>query len=49
MTLEALHIIKGIWTHETFSFEGKYFKCKDVDSSHPASAKTSSAAVDADA
>ncbi len=35
MTLEALQIIKGIWTHETFSFEGKYFKCKDVDSSIP--------------
>ena len=35
MTLEALHIIKGIWTHETFSYEGKYFKCKDIDSSIP--------------
>lgn len=35
MTLEALHIIKGIWTHESFSFEGRYFKCKDIDSSIP--------------
>ena len=35
MTLEALQIIKGIWTHESFSFDGKYFKCKDVDSSIP--------------
>ena len=35
MTLEALQVIKGIWTHETFSFEGKYFKCKDIDSSIP--------------
>jgi alkanesulfonate monooxygenase SsuD/methylene tetrahydromethanopterin reductase-like flavin-dependent oxidoreductase (luciferase family) len=35
MTLEALHVIKGIWTHETFSFEGRYFKCKDIDSSIP--------------
>jgi alkanesulfonate monooxygenase SsuD/methylene tetrahydromethanopterin reductase-like flavin-dependent oxidoreductase (luciferase family) len=35
MTLEALQIIKGIWTHETFSFEGRYFKCKDIDSSIP--------------
>ena len=35
MTLEALHIIKGIWSHESFSFEGRYFKCKDIDSSIP--------------
>jgi len=35
MTLEALHIIKGIWTHESFSFEGRYFKCKDIDLSIP--------------
>jgi alkanesulfonate monooxygenase SsuD/methylene tetrahydromethanopterin reductase-like flavin-dependent oxidoreductase (luciferase family) len=35
MTLEALRIIKGIWTHESFTFEGRYFKCKDVDSSIP--------------
>jgi alkanesulfonate monooxygenase SsuD/methylene tetrahydromethanopterin reductase-like flavin-dependent oxidoreductase (luciferase family) len=35
MTLEALHIIKGIWTHESFSFEGRYFKCKDIESSIP--------------
>ncbi len=35
MTLEALRIIKGIWTHETFSFEGRHFKCKDVDLSIP--------------
>ena len=35
MTLEALHIIKGIWTHESFTFEGRYFKCKDIDSSIP--------------
>ena len=35
MTLEALHIIKGIWTHESFSFEGRYFKCKDVEASIP--------------
>jgi alkanesulfonate monooxygenase SsuD/methylene tetrahydromethanopterin reductase-like flavin-dependent oxidoreductase (luciferase family) len=35
MTLEALHIIKGIWTHESFSFEGRYFKCKGIDSSIP--------------
>src|SRR5215475_3081859 len=35
MTLEALHIIKGIWTHDSFSFEGRYFKCKDIDSSIP--------------
>ncbi|HYA28249.1 MAG TPA: LLM class flavin-dependent oxidoreductase, partial [Acidobacteriota bacterium] len=24
-----------IWTHESFSFEGKYFKCKDIDTSIP--------------
>jgi alkanesulfonate monooxygenase SsuD/methylene tetrahydromethanopterin reductase-like flavin-dependent oxidoreductase (luciferase family) len=35
MALEALRIIKGIWTHESFTFEGKYFKCKDIDSSIP--------------
>src|SRR5919109_417674 len=35
MTLEALRIIKGIWTHESFSFEGRYFRCKDIDSSIP--------------
>ncbi len=35
MTLEALQIIKGIWTHESFSFEGRYFKCKDIDLSIP--------------
>jgi alkanesulfonate monooxygenase SsuD/methylene tetrahydromethanopterin reductase-like flavin-dependent oxidoreductase (luciferase family) len=35
MTLEALQVIRGIWTHETFSFEGRYFKCKDIDSSIP--------------
>jgi alkanesulfonate monooxygenase SsuD/methylene tetrahydromethanopterin reductase-like flavin-dependent oxidoreductase (luciferase family) len=35
MTLEALHIIKGLWTHESFTFEGRYFKCKDIDSSIP--------------
>ena len=35
MTLEALQIIRGIWTHESFSFEGRYFKCKDIDSSIP--------------
>jgi alkanesulfonate monooxygenase SsuD/methylene tetrahydromethanopterin reductase-like flavin-dependent oxidoreductase (luciferase family) len=35
MTLEALQIIKGLWTHESFSFEGRYFKCKHVDSSIP--------------
>lgn len=35
MTLEALRIIKGLWTHETFSFEGRFFQCKDVDLSIP--------------
>jgi alkanesulfonate monooxygenase SsuD/methylene tetrahydromethanopterin reductase-like flavin-dependent oxidoreductase (luciferase family) len=35
MTLEALQIIKGIWTHKSFSFEGCYFKCKDIESSIP--------------
>ena len=35
MTLEALQIIRGIWTHESFTFEGRYFKCKDVDLSIP--------------
>jgi alkanesulfonate monooxygenase SsuD/methylene tetrahydromethanopterin reductase-like flavin-dependent oxidoreductase (luciferase family) len=35
MTLEALQIIKGIWTHESFSFEGRFFNCKDVDASIP--------------
>ena len=35
MRLEALGIIKGIWTHESFSFEGRYFKCKYIDSSIP--------------
>lgn len=35
MTLESLAIIKGIWTHETFSYDGKYFKVKDIDSSIP--------------
>ena len=34
MTLEALQIIKGIWTHESFSFEGRYFKCKDALAQH---------------
>ena len=35
ITLEALKVIKGIWTSKTFSFEGRYFKCKDVDLSIP--------------
>lgn len=35
MTLEALRVIRGIWTQETFSFEGRYFKCHDIDSSIP--------------
>ncbi len=35
MTLEALQIIRGLWTREAFSFEGRYFKCKDVDLSIP--------------
>jgi len=35
MTLEALQIIRGIWTHESFTFEGRYFQCKDVDLSIP--------------
>jgi len=35
MTLEALRVIKGIWTHASFTFEGRYFKCKDVDLSIP--------------
>ncbi len=49
MTLEALQIIRGIWTHESFTFEGRYFKCKDIDSIDSARAKASSAALDADA
>jgi alkanesulfonate monooxygenase SsuD/methylene tetrahydromethanopterin reductase-like flavin-dependent oxidoreductase (luciferase family) len=35
ISLEALRVIKGIWTQETFSFEGRYFKCKDIDLSIP--------------
>jgi alkanesulfonate monooxygenase SsuD/methylene tetrahydromethanopterin reductase-like flavin-dependent oxidoreductase (luciferase family) len=35
ITLEALKVIKGIWTSQSFSFEGRYFKCKDVDLSIP--------------
>jgi alkanesulfonate monooxygenase SsuD/methylene tetrahydromethanopterin reductase-like flavin-dependent oxidoreductase (luciferase family) len=35
MTLEALRIIRGLWSNETFSFEGRFFKCKDVDLSIP--------------
>jgi alkanesulfonate monooxygenase SsuD/methylene tetrahydromethanopterin reductase-like flavin-dependent oxidoreductase (luciferase family) len=35
ITLEALKVIKGIWTSEAFSFEGRYFRCKDVDLSIP--------------
>jgi alkanesulfonate monooxygenase SsuD/methylene tetrahydromethanopterin reductase-like flavin-dependent oxidoreductase (luciferase family) len=35
MTLEALQVIKGIWTNDTFSFDGRYFKCKDIDLSIP--------------
>jgi alkanesulfonate monooxygenase SsuD/methylene tetrahydromethanopterin reductase-like flavin-dependent oxidoreductase (luciferase family) len=35
IALEALRVIKGIWTQETFSFEGNYFKCKDIDLSIP--------------
>jgi alkanesulfonate monooxygenase SsuD/methylene tetrahydromethanopterin reductase-like flavin-dependent oxidoreductase (luciferase family) len=35
MTLEALRIIKGIWTNDSFTFEGRFFKCKDVDLSIP--------------
>lgn len=35
MTLESLKIIKGIWSRETFTFEGQYFKVKDIDSPIP--------------
>ena len=35
MAMEALRIIRGIWTHESFTFEGRYFKCKDIDLSIP--------------
>lgn len=35
MTLEALRIIKGLWTNESFTFEGRFFKCKDADLSIP--------------
>jgi len=35
ITLEALRVIKGIWTHASFTFEGRYFKCKEVDLSIP--------------
>ena len=35
ITLEALRVIKGLWTHECFSFQGRYFHCKNVDLSIP--------------
>jgi alkanesulfonate monooxygenase SsuD/methylene tetrahydromethanopterin reductase-like flavin-dependent oxidoreductase (luciferase family) len=35
ITLEALRVIRGIWTHESFTFQGKYFQCKDIDASIP--------------
>jgi len=35
MTLEALRVIKDIWTHASFTFEGRYFKCKEVGLSIP--------------
>jgi len=28
---EALHMIKGIWANATYSYEGEYFKCKNVE------------------
>jgi len=32
---EAFEIIKGIWNNPKFNYEGKYFKCKDVEVSIP--------------
>jgi alkanesulfonate monooxygenase SsuD/methylene tetrahydromethanopterin reductase-like flavin-dependent oxidoreductase (luciferase family) len=35
MTLEALRIIRGLWTQSPYSYEGEYFKCQDVEMSIP--------------
>lgn len=32
---EAFNIIKGVWDNPRFSYEGKYFNCKDVEVSIP--------------
>jgi alkanesulfonate monooxygenase SsuD/methylene tetrahydromethanopterin reductase-like flavin-dependent oxidoreductase (luciferase family) len=31
MAWEALHMIMGIWGSESYSYEGEYFKCKNVE------------------
>jgi alkanesulfonate monooxygenase SsuD/methylene tetrahydromethanopterin reductase-like flavin-dependent oxidoreductase (luciferase family) len=31
MALEALRIIRGIWGGSSYSYEGEYFRCKDVE------------------
>lgn len=31
MAWEALRMIKGIWANASYSYEGQYFKCKDVE------------------
>jgi len=31
MAWEALRIIKGIWANSSYSYEGEYFKCKNVE------------------
>ena len=31
MMLEAFHMIKGMWGSASYSYEGEYFKCKNVE------------------
>ena len=31
MAMEALRMIKGMWTNASYSYEGDYFKCKGVE------------------
>lgn len=31
MAMEAFHMIKGIWANPSYSYEGEYFTCKEVE------------------
>jgi alkanesulfonate monooxygenase SsuD/methylene tetrahydromethanopterin reductase-like flavin-dependent oxidoreductase (luciferase family) len=35
MTLEALRIIRGIWSNRSYSYQGRFFSCRDVELSVP--------------
>jgi alkanesulfonate monooxygenase SsuD/methylene tetrahydromethanopterin reductase-like flavin-dependent oxidoreductase (luciferase family) len=35
MAMEALHIIRGIWANQSFSFEGRFFNCHNAELSVP--------------